>query len=116
VTTAEPPEERRDEQMQTHVAQVWAESIAGLDPPGLFRLGTACLDAADESTDADRAGLLASVAYSLLVYAGRHEHAVGVEIARLCDREQRARTNRPETARVIAELEISMPPPPALDS
>jgi hypothetical protein len=109
VTSAEPPEERRDGQMQTHVAQVWAESIADLDPPGLFRLGTACLDAADESTDADRAALLASVAYSLLAYAGRHEHAVAVEIARLCDRERRTGTNRPETARVIADLESIVP-------
>jgi hypothetical protein len=109
VTVEESPEERRDEYVLQHVAQVWAEPIADLDPAGLFRLGTACLDAADESTDADRAGLLASVAYSLLVYAGGQEPAVGADIARLCDREQHAGTNRPETARVIADLGAILP-------
>jgi hypothetical protein len=103
VTTAEPPEERRDEQMLQHVAQVWAAPIADLDSPGLFRLGTACLDAADESSDADRSHLLA--------YAGRHEPAVGADIARLCEREQLAGGNRPETARVLADLGSSLPPP-----
>jgi hypothetical protein len=108
VTSAGPPEERRDEQMLQHVAQVWAEPIADLDPAGLFRLGTACLDAADETTDADRRGLLASVAYSLLAYAGTREPAVGSDIVRLCAREQQAGENRPETARVIADLSAAI--------
>jgi hypothetical protein len=90
------------------VAQVWAEPIADLDPPGLFRLGAACLDAADEAADAERSGLLAAVAYSLLVYAGTHEPAVSSDIATLCERERRAGRNRPETARVIADLSTAI--------
>ncbi len=112
MTVEEPPEERRDEYVLQHVAQVWAEPIADLDPAGLFRLGAACLDAADESPDADRAGLLASVAYALLAYAGGQEDAVGIDIARLCDREQQGGENRPETARVIADLGSLLPGDP----
>jgi hypothetical protein len=104
VARAEPPEERRDEQMLQHVAQVWAEPIGDLDPAGLFRLGTACLDAADEAAEASRRGLLAAVASSLLAYAGSHDPAVEADILRLCEREQATGTNTPETARVIADL------------
>jgi hypothetical protein len=100
--------------MLQHVAQVWAAPIADLDPAGLFRLGAACLDAADASADAERSGLLASVAYSLLSYAGSREQAVGTDIARLCAREQQAGRNRPETARVIADLGAALPEPPDL--
>jgi hypothetical protein len=114
VTTAEPPEERRNEQMLQHVAQVWAAPISDLDPAGLFRLGTACLDAADETADAARSGLLASVASSLLVYAGRHDDDVGARIRQLCEREQARQANRAETARVIEELPAAIGAPPGL--
>jgi hypothetical protein len=114
VSSVEPPEERRDEQMLQHVAQVWAAPIADLEPAGLFRLGAACLDAADASVDADRRGLLASVAYSLLSYAATQQQAVGVDIAKLCERERNAGSNWPETARVIADLGARLPEPPTL--
>jgi hypothetical protein len=105
VTSVEPPEERRDEYVLQHVAQVWAEPIADLDPAGLFRLGAACLDAADETDDAARSGLLASVAYSLLAYAGSREQAVGADILKLCEREQQVGGNNAETSRVIGALD-----------
>jgi hypothetical protein len=108
VTGAEPPEERRDEQMQTHVAQVWADPIAHRDPEGLFHLGAACLDLADASADAERRGLLASIALSLLAYAGRNDGAVGSRIEQLCDRERARAENQAETARAIAELAATL--------
>jgi hypothetical protein len=102
------PEERRDEQMQTHVAQVWADPIAHRDPEGLFHLGAACLDLADATADPDRRALLASVALSLLAYAGRNDGSVGSRIERLCERERARAENQAETARAIAELAAAL--------
>jgi hypothetical protein len=94
--------------MQTHVAQVWADPIAHRDPEGLFHLGAACLDLADATADADRRGLLASVALSLLSYAGRNDRAVRSRIEQLCDRERSRAENRAETARALAELAAAL--------
>jgi hypothetical protein len=100
-------DDRRDpgHDVQQHVAQVWATSIADLDAAGLFRLGTACLDLAEATADPERCALLSSVALTLLVYAGGKETHVAEHIARLCNREQQAAEPRAEIARVIAELE-----------
>src|SRR5690349_21661446 len=98
--------------MLQHVAQVWVAPIADLDPAGLFRLGAACLDAADASPDSGRRELLASVASSLLVYAGRNDGHVGARIGQLCAREQARQANRAETARVIDGLVAAIGAPP----
>src|SRR5262245_35958482 len=94
-------EDRRDDQMLSHAAQVWAESIADREPADLFRMGAACLDLADGATDADRRELLAAVAFSLLVYAGRHDAAIAARIEQLCERERARGENQAETSRVI---------------
>lgn len=97
-------EERREDSMHQHVAQVWAAPLSDRGPVGLWRLGVACLDAADGSPEPARRELLASVARALLVYAAEHDPEVRAEIVKLCDRERGHGENEPETARVIAEL------------
>jgi hypothetical protein len=91
--------------VQQHVAQVWAAPIADLDELGLFRLGTACLDVAEATPDPERCALLSEVAFALLTYTGAKNAVLREHIVRLCDREQQGAEPRPEIARVIAELE-----------
>jgi hypothetical protein len=103
----EPIDDRRDpnEHVQMHVGQVWAAPIADADPVGLFHLGAACLDVAETAEDAARGALLASVASSLLLQAGGEDEAVAARIVGICARERTLTQRRPETARVLADLE-----------